>query len=68
MILSLEGTNQSYTLGRDLTVEQVMRMGELARKHGFSLAGFRSFEVALSDEDIARVRERADKKRRPVAA
>lgn len=68
MILSLEGTNQSYTLGRDLTVEQVMHMGELACKHGFSLAGFRSFEKALSDDDIARVRERADQKRRVVAA
>lgn len=68
MILSLEGTNESYTLGRDLTVEQVMHMGELAKKHGFSLAGFRSFEVALSDEDIAKVRRNAEQKRRPVAA
>lgn len=68
MILSLEGTNESYTLGRDLSVEQVMHMGELARKHGFSLAGFRSFERALSDEDIAQVRDNARKKRRPVAA
>ena len=68
MILSLEGTNESYTLGRDLTVEQVMHMGELARKHGFELAGFRSFEVALSDEDIEKVRRNAERKRRPVAA
>jgi len=68
IILSLEGTNQSYTLGRDLTVEQVMHMGELAAKHGFSLAGFRSFERALTDDDIARVRDNANKKRRPVAA
>ena len=67
MILSLEGTNESYTLGRDLSVEQVTHMGDLARKHGFALAGFRSFEVALSDDDIARVRDNADKKRRAVA-
>ena len=68
ILLSLEGSNESYTLGRDLSVEQVMRMGELARKHGFSLAGFRSFEVALSNEDIEKVRQNAERKRRPVAA
>ena len=68
IILSLEGTNQSYTLGRDLTVEQVMHMGELAKKHGFTLAGFRSFEKALSDADIAQVRRNAGRKKRPVAA
>ena len=68
IILSLEGSNESYTLGRDLSVEQVMHMGELARKHGFSLAGFRSFERALSDEDIEKVRQNAERKRRPVAA
>lgn len=68
MILSLEGTNESYTLGRDLTVEQVMHMGDLAKKHGFSLAGFRSFEVALSNEDIEKVRLNAEYKRRPMAA
>ncbi len=68
MILSLEGTNESYTLGRDLTVEQVMHIGELAKKHGFGLAGFRSFEVALSEEDIERVRLNAEYRRRPMAA
>ena len=68
MILSLEGTNESYTLGRELTVEQVMHMGDLAKKHGFSLAGFRSFEKALSDDDIAKVRHAAERKRRLVAA
>lgn len=68
MILSLEGTNESYTLGRDLTVEQVMNMGKLAKKHGFELAGFRSFEVAVSDADIEKVRQNAQRKLRPVAA
>ena len=66
MILALEGTYQSYTLGRDLSVEQVLRMGELARKHGFKLAGFRAFEVAVTDEQIARTRDNAARKRRAV--
>ena len=66
MILALEGTYQSYTLGRDLSVEQVLHMGELAKKHGFKLAGFRAFEVAVTDEKIARTREAAARKRGKV--
>lgn len=56
MMCALEGTYPSYTLGRDLTVEQVEGTGALARKHGFKLAGFRSFERPVSDEDFERVR------------
>ena len=66
MILALEGTYQSYTLGRDLSVEQVLHMGELARKHGFKLAGFRAFEKAVTDEQIARARDQAARKRSAV--
>lgn len=67
MILALEGTYQSYTLGRDLTVEQVVQMGEMAHRHGFELAGFRSFEVAVTDDHIAKVRDNAARKREKVA-
>ena len=66
MILALEGTYQSYTLGRDLSVQQVTHMGELARKHGFELAGFRAFDVAVTDEQIARTREAATRKRSKI--
>ena len=66
MILALEGTYESYTLGRDLSVEQILKMGELARKHGFKLAGFRAFEVAVTDEQIARTREAAARRRSAV--
>ena len=66
MILALEGTYQSYTLGRDLSVEQVLHMGELARKHGFKLAGFRAFEIAVTPEHIARTREAAARQRSKV--
>jgi predicted amino acid dehydrogenase len=59
MILALEGSYESYTLGRDLSVEQIERMGALAHKHGFKLAGFRAFEKAVTDEDIERVRRNA---------
>ncbi|SMB99978.1 Predicted amino acid dehydrogenase [Thermanaeromonas toyohensis ToBE] len=62
MILALEGRLESFTLGRDLTVEQVDEISRLARKHGFRLAGLRSFERPLAEEKIFAIRERAQKK------
>lgn len=70
MLMALEGTYESFTLGRDLTVEQVNRIGQIATKHGFQLAGFRSFEKAVTTATIDGVRMAAQKSRdsQPVAA
>jgi len=62
MMLALEGRIESFTLGKEVSLQQVQTTQELARKHGFRLAGFRSFERALTDEEIAAIRARA---RRP---
>ncbi len=59
MILALEGRFENYSLGRDLTVSQVKEIARLGRKHGFKLAGLRSFEHALTTEELKRVRELA---------
>jgi predicted amino acid dehydrogenase len=59
MALALEGRYESYTLGKHITVEQVDTIARIAAKHGFKLGGFRSFERAVTPEQIARVRERA---------
>lgn len=59
MILALEGRIESYSLGRDLTVSQVKEIARLGRKHGFKLAGMRSFERALTPEDLERVKRHA---------
>ncbi|MCG0275774.1 MAG: shikimate dehydrogenase [Thermosediminibacteraceae bacterium] len=61
MILALERRYECYTLGRDLTVEQVEEIARLAKKHGFKLAGFRSFERPVTAEHIERVKENARK-------
>lgn len=55
MALALEGHFADYTLGKDLCLEQVNEIETLANKHGFRLSGFRSFEKAVTDEDIERV-------------
>ena len=62
MILALEGRCESYTLGRDITVEQVEEIASLAAKHGFRLGGFRSFERAVTREEVELVRENALRK------
>ncbi|OIQ12016.1 polysaccharide biosynthesis protein [Neomoorella thermoacetica] len=59
MILALEGRIENFTLGRELTVEQIDTINRLAAKHGFQVAGFRSFELPVSEEQVAAIRERA---------
>lgn len=59
MILALEGKFEDYSLGRDIRIEQVQEIAALGRKHGFGLAGFRSFERRVDDALIERIRDRA---------
>lgn len=63
MILALEGRYENFTLGKDVSVEQVREISRLAEKHGFRLAGFRSFERAVTDEYVERVRKNAASRR-----
>lgn len=58
MILALEGRLESYTLGRDLTLKQIEEIYRLGQKHGFKLAGFRSFEKPISEEEINLIKQR----------
>lgn len=59
ILLALEQRWENYTIGRDLTIEQVEEIGRIAAKHGFKIAGFRSFERPVSDSAISRVRAAA---------
>ncbi|WP_371365726.1 Aminotransferase PigE [Sporomusa rhizae] len=59
MILALEGRYENFTLGRDLTVKQVETIDKLAAKHGFKLAGFRSFERALTVQELTAIKANA---------
>ncbi|MCL5103971.1 MAG: 3-hydroxyacyl-CoA dehydrogenase NAD-binding domain-containing protein [Armatimonadetes bacterium] len=59
MMLALEGRYESFTLGKDVSVEQVEEISRIADKHGFKLAGFRSFEKAVGEQEIERIRKKA---------
>jgi fatty aldehyde-generating acyl-ACP reductase len=65
--LALEGRFEDYTLGKHITRERVDEIGSLARKHGFRLSGFRSFEREVTPQQIETVRRNA-RRARPVRA
>ena len=56
MILALADRCEDYSLGRHLGLERVQEIARLGENHGFSLAGFRCFEHAVSEEQIEKVR------------
>jgi len=64
MALALEGRLEDYTIGKEIDIARVREITAIAARHGFRLSGFRSFEQAVSDEHIERVRERARRNRR----
>ncbi len=57
MMLALEKRFENYTIGKDVSEAQVEETLGWAKKHGFKLAGFRSFERAVEDAAILRARE-----------
>lgn len=63
--LALEGRFEDYTLGKEISRQQVEEITSMAEKHGFRLSGFRSFEKEVTLEQIEAVRARAKAARRP---
>jgi len=57
--LALEGRFEDYTLGKHLTRERVEEIDTMAKKHGFRLSGFRSFEREVTLQQIETVRRNA---------
>jgi predicted amino acid dehydrogenase len=64
--LALDRRYENFTLGKEVSVSQVDEINAVCARHGFRLEGFRSFERAVSEEEIARIRERAG--RAPITA
>jgi predicted amino acid dehydrogenase len=57
--LALEGRFEDYTLGKAISRQRVDEIAALARKHGFGMSGFRSFEREVTEEQIETVRRRS---------
>ena len=56
MMLALDDRAENFTIGKDVSVEQVEETWRLAEKHGFGLAGFRSFEREVGPDAILRAK------------
>jgi hypothetical protein len=59
MALALDQKYESYTLGKDIKLAQVLTIDKIAANHGFTLGGFRSFERAVTDIEIAQIKARS---------
>lgn len=55
MILALEKRYETFSLGREIEIEKVDEISRLGEKHGFKLAGFRSFERVVDEAYIEEV-------------
>jgi len=55
ILLALEKRYECYSLGRKISVEKIEEIGKLAKKHGFKLAGFRSFDRSIGEEEIKKI-------------
>jgi len=58
-LLAMEGRFESYTLGRNIDVDQVKEIYRLFKKHDFQIAGLRSFGKVLTEQDFAEKRRLA---------
>ncbi|HSK76145.1 MAG TPA: hypothetical protein VLQ45_06775 [Thermoanaerobaculia bacterium] len=59
-LLAMEGRFESYTLGRNIEMDRVKEMYHLFQKHGFQIAGLRSFGHYVTDEELAHKRQLAE--------
>ena len=61
MILALEKRYENFSLGRDMDVSKVDEIRGLAAKHGFKVAGLRSFERVIDQSHIKQIMEEIDR-------
>lgn len=59
MILALDKRYENFSLGRNLDIQKINLISQLAEKHHFKMAGFRNFERAVSSQHIDEVRHNA---------
>jgi fatty aldehyde-generating acyl-ACP reductase len=68
MVLALEDRLESYTLGRGIELDKIVEIEAMATRCGFTLAGMRAFDAAITPERIAATRAAAQRRRKEVVA
>jgi predicted amino acid dehydrogenase len=62
-LLTMEGRFEDYSIGRELDIDKVKEIYRLFRRHGLQLAGMRSFDHYVTDDDLVQRRRLADELR-----
>jgi len=62
MILALEQKFENYSLGKESEPHKIKEIMRLGAKHGFEIASLTSQERVISDEDIIKIKQTAQKK------
>ena len=60
-LLAMEGRFEDYSIGRDISTQQVKEIYQLFIKHGFKISGLRSFGETVTDEIMAEKHLSAEK-------
>lgn len=60
IILALDNKLEDYTIGKDIQIDKVIEIENLAQKHGFEVAGFRRFERPVTEEQIQEIKENSE--------
>jgi acetylornithine/succinyldiaminopimelate/putrescine aminotransferase/predicted amino acid dehydrogenase len=59
MVLALEGKLECFSLGRQLQIDRIEQIGELARKHGFDFERLSTWGHPLEDSAVVEYRKAA---------
>jgi fatty aldehyde-generating acyl-ACP reductase len=68
MLLALLGRFEAFTLGRGIKLDRVIEIESLAKRCGFTLAGMRAFDAAVTREKISATRRAANARRGSVTS
>lgn len=55
ILLAMEGEGKNYSIGTKLPLEDIEHLRSLGHKHGFKLAGLRSKNREITDQDIEEI-------------
>jgi len=59
IILAIENRSTNFSIGRDIPLANVEEIYRLSKKHGFQLAGLRSFDEPIREETLMKKQELA---------
>jgi predicted amino acid dehydrogenase len=57
ILMALENKKESLSIGRNLDIDMIKEIGQLAEKHGFSVNNLRSFDRQVNKKTFDRLRE-----------